>query len=121
MPCNLKSLFTTLNALWFGMEKPNPNAFCKPLFVDETIKLFHIGFKWLDKPSNIVRISRVLFPIAIADAPARAMLLNFMQFNGSFGCHYCEHSGLSVMKGDGHVRVFPITFPIPPLRDSKTT
>ena len=81
----------------------------------------HIGFKWLDKPSNIVRISRVLFPISIADAPARAMLLNFMQFNGSYGCHYCEHPGLSVMKGDGHVRVFPIKFPIPPLRDSKTT
>ena len=55
----------------------------------------HIGFKWLDKPSNIVRISRVLFPIAIADAPARAMLLNFMQFNGSYGCHYCEHPGAS--------------------------
>jgi hypothetical protein len=120
LPFHLKAFFMTLNALWFGMEKPNPNAFCKP-FVDETIQLFRIGFKWLDKSSNVVRVSRVLFPIAIADAPARAMLLNFMQFNGSYGCHYCEHPGISVIKGDGHVRVFPIAFPIPPLRDSKTT
>ncbi|EFX78062.1 hypothetical protein DAPPUDRAFT_320792 [Daphnia pulex] len=120
LPFHLKAFFMTLNALWFGMEKPNPNAFCKP-FVDETIQLFRTGFKWLDKSNNVVRVSRVLFPIAIADAPARAMLLNFMQFNGSYGCHYCEHPGISVIKGDGHVRVFPITFPIPPLRDSKTT
>jgi hypothetical protein len=33
--------------------------------------------------------------------------------------HHCEVPGLSVIKG--HVQVFPITFPIPPLRDSKTT
>lgn len=60
-------------------------------------------------------------PIAVADAPAGAMLLNFMQYNGYYGCHYCKNPGISVIKDDGHVRVFPITFPPPPLRDSKST
>ena len=116
-----KAHFIVLNALWFGIQKPNPNAFCRP-FVDETKLLFKDGFKWIDKHANgIERVSRILFPICVADAPARAMLLNFMQYNGSYGCNYCEHPGITVDRGDGHARVFPLVFPIPAMRTCNET
>ena len=42
------------------------------------------------------------------DLPARALVQNFNQFNGSYGCNFCEQPGESfqTQKG-GTVRVFP--------------
>lgn len=46
-------------------------------------------------------------------APARSMLSNFKQFNSSFGCGYCLHEGVSIQKGRGYARVYPIKHPLP--------
>ena len=35
-------------------------------------ELFATGFEWMDQECNVIRKSRVIFPICIADAPARA-------------------------------------------------
>ena len=44
----------------------------------------------------------------VCDLPAKAILLNFIQFNGAYGCAYCEQSGESFRtEGGGTVRVFP--------------
>lgn len=42
------------------------------------------------------------------DLPARAIVQNFMQFNGYHGCGFCEQPGktITTRKG-GHVHVFP--------------
>ena len=42
------------------------------------------------------------------DLPARASVLNVTQFNGQYGCNFCEQSGCSYRteKG-GHVHTFP--------------
>ena len=39
------------------------------------------------------------------DAPARAMVLNFKQFNGKYGCSYCLHPGEVI--DDTNTRTYP--------------
>ncbi|GBO19073.1 hypothetical protein AVEN_29304-1 [Araneus ventricosus] len=41
------------------------------------------------------------------DAPARCAMQNFKQFNGKFGCGFCEQEGLRVAKGKGHCQIYP--------------
>lgn len=44
-----------------------------------------------------------------ADLPAKAVLLNMNQFNGSYPCSYCLHSGNSIRtENGGNIRVFPL-------------
>lgn len=51
---------------------------------------------------------------ACFDLPARASALNIMQFNGQYGCNFCEQPGISCRtdKG-GHVHTFPFTLSSP--------
>ena len=39
------------------------------------------------------------------DAPARAMVLNFKQLNGKYGCSYCLHPGVTI--DDSNTRAYP--------------
>ena len=44
-----------------------------------------------------------------ADLPAKAAVLNMMQFNGFYGCSFCEQPGETVHSSlRGHVHAFPI-------------
>ena len=63
---------------------------------------------------------RVNATLCICDAPARAMLQCFSQFNGHFGCGFCYHPGERVQKGSGSVHVYPMTT-LYPLRTSHKT
>ena len=51
------------------------------------------------------------FSICVAaDLPARASVQNIMQFNGFYGCTFCEQPGKTVatrQDGHGHVHIFP--------------
>ena len=49
---------------------------------------------------------RLMVLSAIADLPAKAKLLNFMQFNGKYGCSVCEQEGKVVPVGRGQTRVY---------------
>lgn len=66
-------------------------------------------------------MSKIIFPLVIADAPARAMLSNSMQFNAFYGFGYCLNKGVTVEKGSGWVRVFPLSNPIPELTTHEAT
>ena len=56
-------------------------------------------------------------PIATLDAPARAATQNVMQYNGEFGCTFCEHIGMTCETGLGFNRVHPASLDYnPPLR-----
>lgn len=45
---------------------------------------------------------------ATADAPAKCLMQNFMQFNGFSGCPYCLHQGTSVKtSAKGHTHAYP--------------
>ncbi len=58
------------------------------------------------------------------DLPARALVQNFNQYNGAYGCGFCEQPGRSfqTQKG-GTVRVFPYNLNSPngPLRTNDST
>ena len=53
------------------------------------------------------------------DLPAKAMVQNFMQFNGRCGCGFCEQHGCMVRTaGGGHVHTYPYIkeSPVGPMR-----
>jgi hypothetical protein len=70
---------------------------------------------------DITHLSKVIFPLIIADAPARAMLSNSMQLNAFYGCGYCLNKGVIIEKGAGWVRVFRFIYPMPQLRTQEST
>lgn len=115
---NNKSRYVLLSSLWCGPKKPRVETFFVP-FLKEIENLFIHGFNWT--LNGISRLSKVIFPLVIADAPARAMLSNSMQFNAFYGCGYCLNKGVTVEKGAGWVRVFPLSYPMPELRTHEST
>ena len=49
----------------------------------------------VDTPSGQHTARAILF-VCCADLPARAMLTNMKQWNGQFGCLYCEDEGTTL-------------------------
>ena len=90
LPPHLRSKNVLLAGLWFG-EKPEMNTFLKP-FVDECGGLQNHGFYFRDE----IQPRKVIPLIFCADAPARAMVRNSKQYNGYYGCDWCETRGVLV-------------------------
>ena len=42
----------------------------------------------------------------VFDVPAVASIINHKQYNGEFGCHYCEHPGRSNERKHGSARIY---------------
>ena len=102
-----------LLGLWFG-QKPNMNVFLVP-FVEECSKLETEGFLY---GSEFQRRKVFAFPLS-ADSPARAIVRNVKQFNGQFGCDWCEFEGVPVATAGGPpVRYYPHRMPVV-MRSSK--
>ena len=100
-----------LTALWFGPKKPRMDTFLK-CFVDEMSKLYEDGLQWSDNGQKCV--SKVIASVCICDAPARAMVQNFLQYNGFHGCGFCKHPGTRVPKGKMVMQLYyPVTDDIP--------
>ena len=93
LPPHLRSRHMLLIGLWFG-GKPNVNTFFKP-FVDECTRLQQDGFVFGDEVQP-----RKLFPLVFCgDARARAYVRNSKQFNGNYGCDWCESPGVTESSG----------------------
>lgn len=43
---------------------------------------------------------------SVADAPARAQMLNTLQYNGYYGCGWCLHPGVAVDGNYVHTNIF---------------
>jgi hypothetical protein len=54
--------------------------------------------------------------LAAVDTIARAPLQGIKQFNGEYGCNWCQHPGEVVAKGLGTTRAYPLQFPLPEKR-----
>lgn len=58
----------------------------------------------IQEPFNM----KVLVVCCSCDLPARAMIQNFIQFNGFYGCCSCEQPGKTVQTANGgYVHTFP--------------
>ena len=107
LPPHLRASNLLLMGLWFG-EKPYMNTFLKP-FVMECSKLENEGFLFGSKS-----VPRKVVPLLFCgDAPARAMVRNAKQFNGKYGCDWCESPGVTLLTGNGPpTRYYPHRTPV---------
>ncbi|XP_042150715.1 uncharacterized protein LOC120844575 [Ixodes scapularis] len=94
-----------LFGLWFGSGKPSMNTFLVP-FVKALNELSSSGISWTDKGGN-TRVSKVFPGPCTVDTVARCELMQMTQFNGAYGCAWCEEPGEVVEKGKGNSRVYP--------------
>ena len=118
LPLQDRRKFIILTALWFGPTKPRMDTFLK-CFVEEMTELFHEGFKWSN--NGFETISKVITLTCVCDAPARALVQNFVKYNGFYGCGFCKHSGESVAKGNGRATVYPVRAELPERRSHAET
>ena len=68
---------------------------------------------------NQTAICRVRVLCATLDLPAKAKVLNFVQYNGQFGCSVCKEEGMVVKVGRGSTHVYTCSQPLAPLRNHK--
>ncbi|XP_037565699.2 uncharacterized protein LOC119445491 [Dermacentor silvarum] len=94
-----------LAGLWFGTGKPSMNCFLTP-FVKTMNELSSTGVVWRDS-SGVSHTSKAFPGPCAVDTVARCELTCMTQFNGAYGCAWCEDSGQVVPKGNGFCRVYP--------------
>ena len=114
IPVQNRRNFHFLAGLYYSNDKkPNMNTFLKP-FAVALKDLYNNGFDWINKSTNMINIA--VSPVATLDCPARAAVHSVMQFNGAYGCSFCEHHGITCETGQGHTRIYPRLHPEPSLR-----
>jgi len=119
LPAAIRNSNLMLHTLWFGRVKPCAVTFLQP-FVTEITDLYRNGFTFFNRLTNEEQVLYVNADLCICDAPARAMLQEFSQFNGKYGCGFCCHPGQRVEKGSGTVQVYPMNTLYPLRSHSKT-
>uniref|UniRef100_A0A6V7IHC1 Transposase domain-containing protein n=1 Tax=Bracon brevicornis TaxID=1563983 RepID=A0A6V7IHC1_9HYME len=76
-----------LAGLWFGSKKPDANIFLEPLRNSMTHLYDGENFDVRDLEEQVK--VRAIVICGTCDLPAKAIFLNMVQFNGTFGCHKC--------------------------------
>lgn len=94
-----------LVSLWCGSKEMKMSEYLKPL-IEESKLLFGEGFTYTK--NDIIYVRKVKILMFICDSVARPKVFNGHQFNGSYGCNLCLHSGKRVKKGNGSVNVYPL-------------
>lgn len=90
LPEHLRESFLLTIGIWYDDEsKPNMNKFLEP-FCLKLKECFDNGISWLHPTTKETIVSRIVAPLIIADAPARAEIQKIQNFNGRCGCNICE-------------------------------
>ena len=93
--------------LWFGDSKPSMLTFLEPL-CDTLNKIERDGISVPFAGAQEPFICKAFTIAGTCDLPAKALVLNTVQYNGQFGCQKCEQPGQTVKTGErGHVHAFP--------------
>lgn len=101
--------------LWFGDTKPFMLTFLQP---------FHSSLRKLETEGVVIELklgndakelrSKVILLAGTCDLPAKCLVCNSVQYNGSYGCFKCKQKGQSVkVSARGHVHAFPFIQPDP--------
>lgn len=94
--------------LWYGDSKPSMATFLKSLS-DALSKLADNGV--VVQPAGMTSepfVCKVLTIAGTCNLPAKALVLNSVQYNGTFACHKCKQPGETVRIGErGHVHALP--------------
>ena len=94
--CRFNKENLILAGLWFGDKKPFMLNFLKPT-VTALQKLESGVDMWYKEKGNF-KIRGVLLA-CICDLPARALLMNFTQYNGAYSCLRCLQRGKNAESG----------------------
>ena len=94
-----------LTGLWFGKQKPSMGTYLKP-FLD-TFKELEDGITLYSPDKNTDFLLKGYLLCGTADLPARCLLCNSIQFNGSYSCWKCVQKGESALVRKGYAHVFP--------------
>ncbi|GAB1868075.1 DUF4218 domain-containing protein [Camponotus japonicus] len=97
LPPNLRQKYLFLAGVWVDTINPIMNVFLKP-FVEEANYLSSVGVEWKADNFHTVR-SRFIPTCHCVDSKERWKLLNMTQYNGYFGCTFCDILGVSVNRG----------------------
>lgn len=91
VPPHLRSSFTIVWGIWFDKKlKPDMNLYLKP-FVSSLVKIHEAGgVSWKHPSTGSVHLSPVRAPLIVADAPARAAVLNMQEHQAKYACNTCE-------------------------------
>ncbi|XP_044590185.1 uncharacterized protein LOC123268851 [Cotesia glomerata] len=109
LPENIRDKFIIVIGLWYDDKcKPSMNLFLKPIF-DKLKQCFVDGIDWINPRTGQVTNSKIVTPLIIADAPARAQIQNIMSSNGRYGCNICEIRTVKSKRiaGTKTSRIFP--------------
>ena len=90
LPPECQARYMILHSLWYG-GKPSIVSFFEPL-INEVNKINEEGFDIKLQSGCVINI-KLRVTLAVMDSPARAYFQNLKQFNGHYGCGYCEHPG----------------------------
>lgn len=89
IPPKLRQSFIVVLGVYVGKVKPDMNVFLEPL--QKCLQdSFSNGFTWTRAATKEQVTSKIVGPFMSADAPAKAMVLNTMRFNSTYGCNICE-------------------------------
>ena len=93
------------SGLWFGNKKPLMLSFLGPTAL--SLQKLEAGVEMNAPERGNFKLRAVLIG-CICDLPARAILTNHVQYNGSFSCPKCLQKGITHQVGArGHTHVFP--------------
>ncbi|XP_026475923.1 uncharacterized protein LOC113381164, partial [Ctenocephalides felis] len=99
---------TLLLGLWYGDKKPNMNYFFHVFYDD--LKKFVNGIEVYIPCRRINITVKGILLLGTCDLPARSDCLNFVQYNGYYGCSYCFCPGMNfTLETGGNVHVYPYT------------
>ncbi|KAL3193933.1 hypothetical protein MRX96_000213 [Rhipicephalus microplus] len=83
------------------------NTFLLP-FVKSLNVLSSTGMTWEDSHGQKKNMKVFPGPCTV-DSVERCEVMGMTQFNGKYGCAWCEHPGDVIAKGNGHCRVYPVS------------
>ncbi len=84
-----------LAGAWFGPKKPSSmSIILKPIF-DKVTKLLSGPGLEANTPAGLKQMKCVLLA-GVFDLPAKAAVMNTVQFNGYYGCCYCKDKGIHI-------------------------
>lgn len=93
LPEKLSSRSIIVGAFWFGPVKPKMHSYLNPFITAVNSINTAGGIKWKHPMTQMEMQSKAFLIYCCADSPARCMLQGMQQFNGEFGCSWCEHKG----------------------------
>ena len=79
-----------------GYEKPSLDHFFNPIAI--SLKSLEYGIK-LNLDDKLKTVRFFLFAL-VCDKPAKAMILNMIQWNGNYGCTKCYQKGVSLSENE---------------------